>query len=98
MVGLGDELEGKRIGAAIMLRTMFLRPGYEQFYRQIFDLAVAHLHLLGKSDSPDNPNTLLPLTALRQTLIALFKEAFPSARDMEEKNSHSLNARERKKL
>src|SRR5947207_11105088 len=42
--GLGDEKEGRKVGAAIMLRT-FLRPGYKQFYTQTFDLAVAHLRL-----------------------------------------------------
>ncbi len=30
VTGLGDDKEGSRIGAAILLRT-FLRPGYEQF-------------------------------------------------------------------
>src|SRR6266487_2762909 len=44
VTGLGDEKEGARIGAAILLRT-FLRPGYEQFYTQTFDLAVANLRL-----------------------------------------------------
>ena len=42
--GLGSEREEARIGAAILLRT-FLRPGYEQFYIQTFDLAVANLRL-----------------------------------------------------
>ncbi len=42
VTGLGDEKEGAKIGAAILLRT-FLRPGYEQFYRQTFELAVANL-------------------------------------------------------
>src|SRR2546421_684940 len=44
VTGLGDEKEGAKIGAAILLRT-FLRPGYEQFYIQTFDLAVANLRL-----------------------------------------------------
>lgn len=91
IAGLGDEKEGIRVGAAIMLRTIFLRPGYEQFYTQIFDLAVAHLRLSrtshpsedpdGIPHSPEDPNTPLPLTTLRQALIAVFKEAFPLARD-----------------
>src|SRR6266516_7977521 len=44
VTGLGDEKKGAKIGAAILLRT-FLRPGYEEFYTQTFDLAVAHLRL-----------------------------------------------------
>jgi uncharacterized protein YjbI with pentapeptide repeats len=42
--GLGSERMEARVGAAIMLRT-FLQPGYERFYSQAFDLAVAHLRL-----------------------------------------------------
>lgn len=59
-----------------MLRT-FLRPGYEQFYNQAFDLAVAHLRL-SKADpnSPDkSPNSL------SLALIFVLKESFPLARD-----------------
>ena len=88
--GLGSEREEAKVGAAITLRT-FLRPGYEQFYTQVFDLAIAHLRLSrtshpsedpdGISHSPEDPNTPLPLTTLRQALIAVFKEAFPLARD-----------------
>jgi predicted negative regulator of RcsB-dependent stress response len=46
VTGLGDEKEGARIGAAILLRT-FLQPDYKQFYVQTFDLAVANLRLPG---------------------------------------------------
>jgi len=42
--GLGSERTEAKVGAAITLRT-FLQPGYERFYRQAFDLAVAHLRL-----------------------------------------------------
>src|SRR5947209_16904470 len=42
--GLGNDKEGAKLGAAIMLRT-FLQPRYEQFYRQAFDLVVANLRL-----------------------------------------------------
>ncbi len=42
--GFGGDNEGAKVGAAILLRT-FLRPGYEQFYTQTFDLAVANLRL-----------------------------------------------------
>lgn len=74
VTGLGDEKEGARVGAAILLRT-FLRPGYEQFYSQTFDLAVANLRL-----RPLDPETPEPLTSLSQALILVFKESFPLAR------------------
>ena len=80
--GLGSISTATQVGAAIMLRT-FLRPSYEQFYSQAFDLAVAHLSLRQTSPSspeedPDNP---LPETTLSRVLIMVFKEAFPLARD-----------------
>src|SRR6266702_3946523 len=53
--GLGSEREEARIGAAILLRT-FLRPGYEQFYTQTFDLAVAHLRLPRMVAPSKDPN------------------------------------------
>jgi len=81
VTGLGDDKEGARIGAAILLRT-FLRPGYEQFYTQTFDLAVANLRLPRTSQQPDDPDIPLLLTSLRQALIMVFKEAFPLARDL----------------
>ena len=93
VVGLGDDKEGARIGAAILLRT-FLREGqgYEQFYVQTFDLAVANLRLPrsltlpedpdGLPHLPEHPNdTPWPLTTLSQALIVVFKEAFPLARE-----------------
>jgi uncharacterized protein YjbI with pentapeptide repeats len=67
VTGLGEEKEGARIGAAILLRT-FLRPGYEQFYTQTFDLVVANLRLPRDS-------------ILNQALIQLFLEGFPLVRD-----------------
>src|SRR6266487_4661724 len=59
VAGLGNKDLDARVGAAIMLRT-FLRTGYEQFYSQAFDLAVAHLRLR-KADltipgHPSSPN------------------------------------------
>jgi hypothetical protein len=81
VTGLGDEKEGARVGSAILLRT-FLHPGYEQFYVQTFDLAVAHLRLPRTSHPPEDPNTPLPLTTLSQALITVFKESFPLARNI----------------
>jgi hypothetical protein len=89
--GLGDEKEGARIGAAILLRT-FLHPGYEQFYVQTFDLAVAHLRLPITPNAPKDPDTPLPLTSLRQALIVVFKEAFPLARSQNKGSARSLDA------
>ncbi|MDQ6661800.1 MAG: pentapeptide repeat-containing protein [Chloroflexota bacterium] len=86
VTGLGDEKEGARIGAAILLRT-FLRPGYEQFYIQTFDLAVANLRL--RNVDPDIPE---PLDTLSQALITVFKEAFPLARSQNKGMPQSLEA------
>lgn len=91
VTGLGEEKEGARIGAAILLRT-FLRPGYEQFYIQTFDLAVANLRLPRTSQSPEESDAPLPLTTLSQALIMVFKEAFPLARDQGERGPQSLDA------
>ena len=91
VTGLGDEKEGSRIGAAILLRT-FLRPGYEQFYTQTFDLAVANLRLPRTSHPPEDPNTPLPLSTLSQALIVVFREAFPLARNQNKRSPESLDA------
>ena len=89
--GLGSTSTGTQVGAAIMLRT-FLRPGYEQFYTQTFDLAVANLRLRGTSEPAADPNIPLPLTTLSQALIVVFKEAFPLARSQNKGSSESLDA------
>jgi uncharacterized protein YjbI with pentapeptide repeats len=82
VTGLGDDKEGTRINAAILLRT-FLRPGYEEFYTQTFDLAVANLRLRNMDPQPPEPPD-----ALSQALITAFKESFPRARDrLKEENS-----------
>jgi uncharacterized protein YjbI with pentapeptide repeats len=91
VTGLGEEKEGARIGAAILLRT-FLRPGYEQFYTQTFDLAVAHLRLPRTPRPGDDPTSAQPLTTLSQALIVVFKEAFPLARGQSKGSSQSLDA------
>ena len=85
VTGLGDEKEGARIGAAILLKT-FLRLGYEQFYTQIFQLVAANLRLPRTPNPPEDPAAPLPLTALRHALMMTFMEAFPLARDQEKKN------------
>ncbi len=84
VTGLGDEKEGARIGAAILLKT-FLRLGYEQFYTQIFQLVAANLRLPRTPNPPEDPAAPLPLTALRHALMMTFMEAFPLARDQEKK-------------
>jgi uncharacterized protein YjbI with pentapeptide repeats len=91
VTGLGDDKEGSRIGAAILLRT-FMRPGYEQFYTQTFDLAVANLRLPRTPHPPEDPNTPLPLTTLCQALIVVFREAFPLARNQDKRSPESLDA------
>src|SRR5437667_1562776 len=73
--GLAGDNEGAKVAAAILLRT-FLRPGYEQFYTQTFDLAVSNLRL--RHLDPDTPE---PLTSLSQALIIVFKESFWLARE-----------------
>ncbi len=89
--GLGSEREGARVGAAITLRT-FLLSGYEQFYRQVFDLVVAHLRLPRTSKLLEDENIPVPLTSLSQALVVVFKEAFPLARSQNTRSSQSLDA------
>jgi len=89
--GLGSEREGARVGAAITLRT-FLLSGYEQFYRQVFDLVVAHLRLPRSSKLLEDENVPVPLTSLSQALIVVFKEAFPLVRSQNTRSSQSLDA------
>lgn len=84
ITGLGSQDVQARIAAAVMLRT-FLKPGYEQFYEQIFTLAVASLRLppllLGSSTDPDLPDPL------SQELMLIFKESYPLARKQLEQQS-----------
>ena len=85
---LGSNHIEARVGAAIMLCT-FLQPGYERFYRQSFDLAVAHLRLrkpdLEIKDDPEAP----VLASLNQALIVVFKAAFPRTREWVKQGSPS---------
>jgi len=93
VTGLGDEKEGARIGAAILLKT-FLRLGYEQFYTQIFQLVAANLRLPRTPNPPEDPAAPLPLTALRHALMMTFMEAFPLARDQEKKKCEDKTCRQ----
>lgn len=77
VTGLGNDNEGARIAAVIALRT-FLKPGYEEFYIQIFDLVVANLRNFQTSSPLEAP--ILPSSSLQQALTVVFKEAFPLAR------------------
>ncbi len=86
---LSDEDLSTRIGAAIMLRT-FLRPGYEQFYAQVFDLTVAHLRLHRRIEP--HMNVTEPHLLLTQALITVFKESFPHARDRLHHSPHLLTS------
>jgi uncharacterized protein YjbI with pentapeptide repeats len=86
---LGSERKEARIAAAIILLT-FLQPGYEQFYRQVFDLAVAYLQPLGGDTLTSD---LVSLDPLRQALIAVFKESFKRVRgEWKEQKPKSLNS------
>ena len=91
VTGLGNEKEGARIGAAILLRT-FLRPGYEPFYIQTFDLAVANLCPTETANPPENTKTPLPLTILRQALIVVFNKAKGAIIDEDPMTSSSQSA------
>jgi uncharacterized protein YjbI with pentapeptide repeats len=85
--GLGDNTsEVTRTNAAILLRT-FLRQGYENFYVQAFDLAVAHLR-----QRHCDPDAVEPLTSLSRALITVFKEAFPLAREWLQQDPQALDA------
>jgi uncharacterized protein YjbI with pentapeptide repeats len=80
VAALGDEKEGTRIGAAILLRT-FLHPDYEQFHTQIFDLVVANLRLPRTAHQPVDPTLPQPMTPFSQALVTLIKESFPLVRE-----------------
>lgn len=82
---LGSTSTATQVGAAIMLRT-FLRPGYEQFYSQVIDLAVAYLWLRNIGTEPEPPDSF------NQALIKVFRESFPLARDWPKQSSQSPDA------
>ncbi len=79
--GLGHGSEATKVGSAVTLRT-FLGPGYEEFYAQVFSLAVANLRIEGRT--ADRRPDVSP-TPLQQTLVTIIKEAFPPARHEQER-------------
>jgi uncharacterized protein YjbI with pentapeptide repeats len=89
VTALGDEKESAQVGGAILRGAILLRSFlnkddkeiYERYYTQIFDLAVVYLRLLITPKTPANPNDSLLFTSFSQSLIVIFKEAFPLARD-----------------
>jgi Pentapeptide repeats (8 copies) len=91
ITGLGDEKEGARIGGAILLRSFLNEDdkGYERYYSQIFDLAVAYLRFPRTPHPPTDPTAPLPLTTLSQALVAAFKEAYRLARNENRKKGSS---------
>jgi Pentapeptide repeats (8 copies) len=62
VVGLGSKDIETKVGSAILLRT-FLRSGYEEFYRQVFELTVAHLRLR-KTNSIQSEQPSVPSPSL----------------------------------
>lgn len=75
IVGLGSENNDTKVGAVTSLRALLI-SGYERYYQQIFELAIANLRARRtESDQPE------PLDAFKQALIALFKDSYPLARD-----------------
>ncbi|MFL5586092.1 MAG: hypothetical protein ACJ8DI_00355 [Ktedonobacteraceae bacterium] len=71
VTALGGEKESVQIGGAILLRSFLNKDdkSYEQYYTQVFDLAVTYLRLPRIPLSPEDPKTPLPLTTLSQALI-----------------------------
>ena len=82
--GLGGQSAETKIVSAVLLRT-FLGPDYQEFYAQVFDLAVASLRspkytksskiLISSVNIPEFPDSL------SQAFVTVFKEAFPLARE-----------------
>jgi uncharacterized protein YjbI with pentapeptide repeats len=84
--GLGGEHEQERISAAGLLPT-FLRPGYERFYVQVFNLVAGNLRMGSINNKepalPSAPTPQAPLiqSPLRVTLATVLREAYPRARE-----------------
>jgi len=95
VIALGDENESTQVGGAILLRSFLHKDDekiYGRYYTQIFDLAVAYLRLPRTSQAPQDVDTPLPLTSLRQVLVVVFKEVFPLARSQNRGRIQSLDA------
>ena len=90
VTALGDEKEGTRIGAAILLRT-FLHPDYKQFHAQIFDLVVANLRLPRTTHQSEDPTLPQLVTPFSQALVTLFKESFPLVREKLQREHPQFN-------
>jgi hypothetical protein len=71
---LGSDKIVVKIDATITLRK-FLRPGYEQFYQQIFDWMVINLRQQNIKGQPSEPTE-----DFREELITTFKTSYPRAR------------------
>lgn len=95
---LGSDKEPTQVGGAIMLHT-FLEPAYKQFYRQIFELAVAYLQLHRPSQDSSlwlqqpNMDAYKPPNPLSQALATVFKRSFPKVRDALKEHEPSLEPR-----
>ncbi|MDC0833037.1 Pentapeptide repeat family protein [Geitlerinema sp. FC II] len=81
---LGSEHLQERIGAAVLLPT-FLRPKYERFYIQVFNLAAGNLkafkiiYQTRENDRTDSQNN--SLDPLEPILANVLRESYPQARD-----------------
>jgi uncharacterized protein YjbI with pentapeptide repeats len=82
---LGSQYEQERISAAVLLPT-FLRPGYERFYNQVFNLAAGNLRVGSqerhKEDPSDTKDARPPEinAPLKLALTNVLREAYPLAR------------------
>lgn len=94
--GLGSERAEARVQAAAVLLS-FLQPGYERFYKQVFDLAAINLNLqVPETAGKDRAEQLqayqkVARSSLFQALIHLFREAFPRAREVVLKKDQPLD-------
>lgn len=91
---LGSEHDQERVSSAVLLPT-FLRAGYERFYVQVFNLAAGNLRVQSPESANGTFNQRAALApapqktpkisdlqeSLRRTLISVFREAYPRARD-----------------
>lgn len=73
--GMGSAQEAQRVSSAVLLST-FLRPGFERFYVQVFNLAAGNLRYADTSASVSS--TSHPLV---QALASVLRESYSLARD-----------------